>query len=218
MLIFGSISYLNLLPFQIFLKKYIRNTQIKQIINYKKDVPSKINIKFQKRKIDAAFISSIKSKKQKCSSVGILADGAVYSVLVINDKSRFDCESDTSNALSKVLNIKGRVVIGDKALKCYLESKNIEFKDLSLEWKKQTGLPFVFARLCYKRNGKIVKKIAKKFTTKKVKIPQYYLNKAACSKGITKKELLWYLDKIEYQISHKEEKSLKLFLKKASKI
>ena len=218
MLIFGSISYLNLLPFQIFLKKYIKNSQIKQIINYKKGVPSNINIKFKKRQIDAAFISSIKSKNQKCSNVGILADGAVYSVLVINDIDSFDCESDTSNALSKVLNIKGKVIIGDKALKCYLKSKNIEFKDLSLEWKKKTNLPFVFARLCYKRNGKVIKKIGKKFTAKKVKIPQYYLKRAALSKGITPKELLWYLDKIKYKIEYKEEKSLKLFLKKASKI
>lgn len=214
MLIFGSISYLNLLPFQIFLKQNIKNNQLKQIINYKKSVPSSINRDFKNRKIDAAFISSIKSKRAKCTNLGIIADGAVYSVFVIDGKESLDLESDTSNALSKLLNIKGKVVIGDKALKLYLNNKSLKFRDLSLEWKKETKLPFVFARLCYNKKGKKIKKIAKKFIQKKQKIPQFYLKKAALSRGISKKELLWYLDKIKYKITYKEQKALKLFFKK----
>ena len=214
MLIFGSISYLNLLPFQIFLKKRISNSQFKQIINYKKSVPSKINREFKNRKIDAAFISSIKSKNCKCTDIGILAKGAVYSVLVLNDKQSLDSESDTSNALAKVLNIKGKVTIGDKALKYYLENREYQdFYDLSLEWQKRTSLPFVFARLCYNKNAKRVKKLAKEFSSKEYKVPQYYLKKAAKSKGISPKDLTWYLNYIHYKLDYKEKKALKLFLK-----
>jgi len=115
MIIFASISYLNLLPFQIFIKKKINNTQIKQIMLFRRSIPSKINKEFKKRKVDAAFISSIKSKNQKCTNAGIIANQEVYSVFALNGKQSFDIESDTSNALCKVLNIKGQVLIGDKA-------------------------------------------------------------------------------------------------------
>jgi len=215
---FGSISYLNLLPFQIFLKQYISNTQIKQSINYKKDYPSSINKKFKDKKIDAAFISSIKSKNCKCTNLGIASKGAVYSVLILNSKEGFDSESDTSNILSKVLNLKGKVIIGDKALKYYLFNENRDFKDLSLEWHKKTKLPFVFARLCYNKKKKLVRKIANKFSKKRQKVPYYYLKKAALKKGLSYKELKWYLNAIYYKLSYKEKKALKLFLKEAKKI
>ena len=216
MLIFGSISYLNLLPFQIFLKKRIANSQFKQIINYKKSVPSKINQEFKNRKIDAAFISSIKSKNCKCTDIGILAKGAVYSVLVLNDKQGFDSESDTSNALAQVLNINGKITIGDKALKYYLENRESQdFYDLAFEWQNRKKLPFAFARLCYNKNGKRVTKLAKEFSSKEFKIPQYYLKRAAESKGISPKELTWYLNFIHYKMGYKEKKALKLFLKLA---
>ncbi len=219
MLIFGSISYLNLLPFQIFLKKRISNSQFKQIINYKKSVPSKINQEFKNRRIDAAFISSIKSKNCKCSDIGIFAKGAVYSVLVLNEEQSFDSESDTSNALAKVLKIKGKVTIGDKALKYYLKNRESkDFYDLALEWHKRENLPFVFARLCYNKNGKRVKKLAKEFSSKEFKIPQYYLKKAAKAKGISPKELTWYLNFIHYNLGYKEKKALKLFLKLANSV
>ncbi len=219
MVIFGSISYLNLLPFHIFIKKELKNSQQKQIITYKRGVPSQINRAFKKRKIDAAFISSIKSKNKKCVDLGILADGAVYSVLSLKGEQVFDSESDTSNVLAKLLNIKGKVIIGDKALKYYLQNSNSNnFCDLSLEWKKRTNLPFVFARLCYNKNGKTIKKIAKKFASKAQKIPQYYLKKAAAEKGLNPKDLSWYLKHINYKLNYKEKKALKLFLKKAKQI
>jgi len=217
MIIFASISYLNLLPFQIFIKKKINNTQIKQIMLFRRSIPSKINKEFKKRKVDAAFISSIKSKNQKCTNAGIIANQEVYSVFALNGKQSFDIESDTSNALCKVLNIKGQVLIGDKALKYYLNGAE-NYKDLSLEWYKTYNLPFVFARLCYNKNGTLIKKITKKFLSKKIRIPQYYLKKEANKRGITQKELLWYLNNIYYKIGYKEEKSLKLFLKKAKRL
>ncbi len=214
-MIFGSISYLNLLPFQVYIKKNISNNQLKQIINYKKSAPSTINIAFKKRKIDAAFISSIKSRGSRCTNLGIVANGAVYSVLVLPNEQLFDSESDTSNVLSKVLNIKGEVIIGDKALRYYLKSPNDNFTDLALRWKEEMGLPFVFARLCFNKHKKRVKKLALKFNSKEAKIPQYILKREAQKKGISPKELKWYLKHINYNIGFREENSLKLFLKKA---
>ena len=214
-MIFGSISYLNLLPFQMFFKKNIKNSQIKQIVQYKKGVPSTINKKFKNKKIDAAFISSIKSKNQKCTNLGIVSFKEVYSVFVLNGANKTDSESDTSNALAKILNIKGAVTIGDKALKLYLNNKEAIKSDLSLEWYKKTELPFVFARLCYNTHSQKIKKLAKKFVKQKSKVPQYYLKKAAKSKNITPNELKWYLEHIYYNLNYKEQKALKLFLKKS---
>ena len=218
-MIFGSISYLNLLPFQIFFKKNISNCHIKKIVNFNKSYPSLINKKFLKKEIDAAFISSIKSKNKKCTNLGIISYKEVFSVLLIQNGSFIkDIESDTSNALAKILNLNGQIIIGDKALKFYLNNKNIKFKDLSLEWYNRYKLPFVFARLCFNKKDKKIKKLAIKFSNSKTKIPQYYLKKEALKKDISKKELLWYLDKIYYKIGWREEKALKLFLKKAKRV
>ncbi len=213
-MIFGSISYINLLPFQVFLKRYIQNSQIKQILNYKKSYPSQINREFKAKKIDAAFISSIKSKRGKCTDVGIVANGYVYSVLLLPKDSKQDIESDTSNMLAKVLNLDGEVIIGDKALKLYLNGEQ-KFIDLSLEWYNRYKLPFVFARLCYNRHNRKIKKIAKEFKKRKVKIPQYLLKKSAKIHNIKPKEIKWYLNYIYYEINYKEKKSLKKFLKMA---
>ena len=81
-MIFGSISYLNLLPFQLFLKQRISHSQFQQSVRYRKAVPSSINRAFKHRYINAAFISSIESSRCRCSDIGIVADGAVYSVFV----------------------------------------------------------------------------------------------------------------------------------------
>ncbi len=214
-MIFGSISYLNLLPFQIFLKKHIRSSQIKQIIFYKKGVPSVINKQFLQKKVDAAFISSIASKNKKCTNLGIVGFKNVYSVLLLpNEKIIKDNESASSNHLVKKLNLKGKVLIGDKALLFYLRNSKQNFKDLSLEWYKKHKLPFVFARLCYNKHAKKIKKIALLFSKQKIKIPQYYLKKAAKEKSLSPKELLWYLKHIQYKIGWQEEKALKKFLKK----
>ena len=100
----------------------------------------------------------------------ISADGQVYSVALFSqvpihelDLILLDSESRTSNLLTKILlafhwkldiplvtsidddfeGTIGRVIIGDKAFG--LEEKYSFKYDLSEEWKKFTGLPFVFA-------------------------------------------------------------------------
>jgi len=211
--IFGSISYLNLLPFQIFLKRYIQNSATKMALNYKRDVPSKINKALNKRYINAGFISSIFSTKHKCSNLGIIANRAVYSVFIIDGDNKKDKESASSNILADILELQGEVIIGDKALKYYLNGgKGV---DLTTIWYKKTSMPFVFARLCYNSYKEKIKNIEKRFLKQPIKIPQYILKREAKKRDITTKQLLWYLKFINYKIDHKAEKSLKLFLKKA---
>jgi len=195
----GHIDYLNLLAFYQFLKK--KNIKIK------KGVPREINLLFEKRKIDAAFISSIRSKNKKCFDIGIVAKKEVRSVLVCEGEGE-DIESETSNKLAKILNIKGRVVIGDKAFK----EKNCI--DLANEWYKRYKLPFVFARFCVNRNYKKYEKLINEFLNSHQKVPYLTLKKYAQKIGITPKEAREYIEKvIYYKIGWKEKKALKLFLK-----
>lgn len=212
-MIFAKIDFINLLPFYVFIKKHIQSSQIKQIVNYKKSYPSAINKKFKKRQIDAAFISSIASQNVKSLDIGIVAENEVLSVLALKGKYEKDYQSDTSNALAKVLGIEGKIIIGDKALQHYHNNTDKDFIDLAKQWRKKYNLPFVFARLCYNKNEKILKQVSKGFLKTKVKIPQYILKQYVDRSGLSAKEIQEYLTKISYKISYKEKKSLKLFFK-----
>lgn len=211
-MIFAKIDFINLLPLHVFIKKNL-SSQMKQIIEYNKSYPASINKKFKKRKVDAAVISSIASRRcKKCLDLGIVANGVVDSVLVIPGSYKKDFQSETSNALAKVLKIEGEVVIGDKALYKFYNSDE-EFIDLAKEWGKKHNLPFVFARLCANKHQKYLDKLAKNFLKIKVNIPQYILEKYAKRSGISKKQIQNYLTKIQYKLGVKEKKSLKLFLR-----
>jgi len=216
-LIFGKIEYLNLLPFHVFMKRFLRGSSQKMSINSKKGVPSKINNKFLSRKVDAAFISSIKAKGFQHVDLGIIAKKEVISVLVIpNDKNISDTESATSNVLAKVLNIKGEVIIGDKALKYYLQNK--PHVDLAKEWNDKYNLPFVFALLCYHKDKKIYKTIQKRFLKQKVKIPQYILKEASKRTDVLESDIIRYLEYITYELTPKAKLGLSKFYKEAKKV
>ncbi len=212
-MIFAKIDFINLLPFYIFIKKNIKSSQIKQIINYKKSYPSVINQQFKKRSIDAAFISSIKSKRCKCLDLGIVAKKEVLSVLALKGEFKKDQQSDTSNALARAMNIEGKILIGDKALHYYHNSKDKEFIDLAKVWNDKYNLPFVFARLCFNTEKKYLEKLSKKFLATNVKIPQYILKQYANRTNLSTNQIQEYLTKISYKISYKEKLSLKKFFK-----
>ena len=211
-MLFGSISYLNLLPFQVFLKRYLLGNAAKMTFRYKRAVPSQINKALKRREVNAAFISSVESSHCKCTDLGIIAYGKVYSVLLLEGENEIDPASATSNQLASVLGLKGKVMIGDTALKHYLSGS--DGIDLAEAWYQETGLPFVFARLCYNKHEKSIQKLARTFARTKVKIPQYILKQEAQKRGITPKQLLWYLNHIHYTMDHEAKRSLKLFLKK----
>ena len=212
-MIFAKIDFINLLPFHIFIKKNIQSSQLKSIIEYKKSYPSYINHKFKTRKVDSAFISSIASRNEKYLDFGIVAKNDVISVLLVPGEPEADFQSQTSNALAKVLELEGKVIIGDKALKFYHENKNIEKIDLAQAWKDKYNLPFVFAVLCYNSNKIALNKLTKNFNKNHIKIPQYILEQYSKRSGVSKNNIILYLKKIDYNLALKEKRSLKLFLK-----
>jgi len=213
---FGRIDYLNLLPFFVFIKKNIKSSRVKHSIDYKKSYPSNINQKFIKGEVNGAFISSILSDKKKfnCQDLGIIAKKKVLSVLVDKSQKGDDIESATSNILAKVLKIDGKIIIGDKALKLYLQNPT-KYIDLAKEWQNRTNLPFVFARLCFNKRLPEFRKITDRFIKNRIKIPYYLLEIYSKNRQIAKKDILEYLKLISYKLDNKSKKSLKLFLKKA---
>ena len=209
-MVFGKIEYLNLLPFHVFMKRFTKSSQRKMSMQYYRSVPAEINKKFITRQVDAAFISSISAKKYKHVGLGIIAKAEVLSVIVVpseNDES--DKESASSNVLANILNIQGKVLIGDKALKYTLTSD--EYIDLAAEWHSRYNLPFVFALLCFHKDAKLFKSIEKQFLKQKIKIPQYILEKASTRTKIEKKEITKYLNYISYTLDSKAQLGLKKF-------
>lgn len=211
-MIFGKIEYLNLLPFHVFMKRYTKGSQQQQSLHYKRGVPSAINEAFRRRRVDAAFISSIASRRCHCLDLGIAAKKEVKSVLLIPGKKKHDNESATSNVLTNVLGLEGEVLIGDKALKYYLEHPEGNFIDLAAYWYQEHKLPFVFARLCYHGNAKRYKKLSQYFLRKQYKIPSYILQNASERSGIDRNDILEYLKLIEYKLDPHARLSLKRFL------
>lgn len=195
------------------MKRFTKSSQQSMSMHYKRGVPSKINAKFLSRRVDAAFISSISAKNHKHVDLGIIAKKEVLSVLVIpSTKDIDDTESATSNVLAKVLGIKGEVLIGDKALKYYLDGG--EYIDLAHQWNKETNLPFVFALLCYHKDKNVYKKIQNNFSKSKIKIPQYILKQASLRTNISKQDILTYLEYISYRLDAKAKLGLKKFYNK----
>ena len=181
-------------------------------MEYKKDVPAKVNRAFLRKSVDAAFISSIKAQKQNHVNLGIIAKKNVRSVLVIPSKeSKSDVESASSNLLANILDIQGEVIIGDKALRYAL--KNSDYIDLAEVWHQKYNLPFVFALLCYHKDKKLYKKIEKEFLKREVKIPQYLLKEASKRTNIETQEIRNYLKLISYRVDYKAKKAVKKFYK-----
>jgi len=208
-MIFGKIDFINLLPFHVFLKKNLRTSPQRTALHKRKGVPSQLNRMLASGRIDAAVISSVKSFGRSCTDMGIVADGEVQSVFVIPGKAQNDSQSDTSNALAKVLGIQGEVMIGDKALKRYLDG--VEAIDLATEWKRRHHLPFVFARLCYCKDGKHYRNLSRRFLKTKVNIPYYILKQKSAATGVAPEDIKAYLKLIGYRIGRKEKLALKRF-------
>jgi len=220
-MVFGKIDYLNLLPFHVFLKGYPLPNSVKKGIEFKKGVPSKLCADLKNRRVDAAVISSIESRRSRYKklNMGIVARDRVISVLARrNTEFRRDPASMTSNVLCLVLGLNGEVVIGDNALKAYLRDGREAFYDMGEIWHEKTNLPFVFGRFCYTRNGEIYARLVNKFLSKKVKIPRYILKNYSKSRGISEKDILWYLQFISYRMDKKAQNALKLYIRKARKL
>ncbi|EJF05819.1 putative periplasmic solute-binding protein, partial [Thiovulum sp. ES] len=187
-----------------FLQKHIRNSQFH--LAMRSGVPRKVNSLFKDGKVDGAFISSILSENENCGNLGIIARKDVLSVLVLSGENIEDSESQTSNMLSKILRVDGKVLIGDKALIHYFQNRN--GIDLAEKWNEKFGKPFVFAKLCYKKNLKTFKKIENKFLKTKTFIPHYIMEKEKKRLGLSRNEILFYLSKIDYFCDKKKQNGI----------
>lgn len=214
---FGKIDYINLLPFHVFIKRYPTGAHFKKFLELKKSYPAKLNQEFLFRRIDAGFISSIAGRGKPCPSVGIIARKRVLSVLAIPTKEGSDYQSATSNALLKVLGLEGQVLIGDRALKYYLEHPK-ECIDMAERWVQREGVPFVFAKFCYNRHGEFYTRIARKFVSQKVFIPRYLLEQYARKTQIPAREILHYLRHISYRIDPKAAQGVKRFYRQLDEL
>ncbi len=210
-MLFGKIEYLNLLPFHLYMKRYSRSSRHYMSFRYKEGVPSKINTEYAARRVDAAFISSIKAQKESYVDLGIIAKKEVLSVLLLPaDTYQEDKESASSNVLAKVLGLQGEVLIGDKALRHYLNGDE-NAVDLAKAWHDKYKLPFVFALLCYHQHDKEIKKLARTFKNTSHKIPQYQLINASKRTGISTKAIQHYLTFISYELDTKAKAGLRKF-------
>lgn len=207
---FGKINYLNLVPFDIFIKRYPTTSAFKAFINHHKssplNYPAKLNKDFLFKRIDAGFISSIAGARARKTHSGIIAQGEVWSVIVLPKATKSDYQSASSNALARILGIKGEVLIGDRALRHKLNGG--EYIDLGLAWWEKHRLPFVFGLLCFNKNADFYNKISRRFNAKRVKIPQYLLEIYARNSSVAKNDILEYLTHIYYKIGTKEKTAL----------
>lgn len=206
-MIFEPISYLNLLKIHIFFAKNRVRLKPKQNIT-----PEVVNKKLIKRKIGAAFVSSIVARKFKYVPLGIVANKKVMSVLVFKGQNKKDPASATSNLLANILNISGETVIGDNALKRYEDRADII--DLASLWHKKTGLPFTFGLLAIRSNFVFFKKMATKFP-KKIFIPHSKILQEAKKRDINHNLAKEYLKLIHHKVGVKERRALMLFWRKA---
>ncbi|MDE5602456.1 MAG: menaquinone biosynthesis protein, partial [Helicobacter sp.] len=127
-----------------------------------------------------------------------------------------DYQSATSNALLKVLKLKGRVLIGDKALVEVLRRKKEKecFIDMAEYWTNREHLPFVFGRLCIRGHYNFFIKIIQSFPKRSIKIPYFLLIKYSQKTGVNKKDILEYLKLISYKIDKKANYGMERFYRK----
>lgn len=192
------------------MKRFTKSAQQKMSMHYKRGVPAQVNEKFRSKRVDAAFISSIYARGYANVALGIIAKKEVLSVVVVpHAQELYDSESASSNVLADILNIKGKVLIGDKALKHSLHST--DYIDLAKAWTTRYELPFVFALLCFHTKKDFFKQIEKHFLKRRVRIPQYILHQASSRTDIDAGEILKYLECISYDLDAKAKLGLKKF-------
>ena len=214
-MIIGQIDYLNLLPFDVFVKSYDSSLYFR--MKRHRSYPAKINQLFLTRRVHAGFVSSIITQKQYKHNLGIVAYKKVQSVLIKRQNAHEICadpHSQTSNILANVLSLKGEVIIGDRALRAPNQN---EYEDLAMLWHQKHKLPFVFAVFCSNDYHSLYQKIAKQFLKNQPKIPQYILARYAKQSQITPKAIRSYLRNIHYRIDIKEHRALYKFFRLAKK-
>jgi len=228
MITLGAVSYLNSQPL-------LRGISCELI----KTTPSKLISIFESGKVDAALLSLYdilqRPSLEVVDNIAIGCRGPVYSVFLAYEgplekikKVHLDPASHTSNQLIKVI-LKNfyqldpefvaisnsddislpRVFIGDPAIS-FRQYATCSILDLGEAWYRFTGLPFVFARWCLKKNHSHQEEIIT-------------LLHAAKEQGLREREEIaashpnpefafrYFTEYIHYDCGAEEEKGIKLF-------
>lgn len=126
-------------------------------------------------------------------------------------------ENATENFETKISGSTAAVIIGDRTFG--IENKYPYAYDLSEEWEKLTGLPFVFA--CWVANKKLPDDFLKEFNT----ALQFGINnRPALIKELTKKSSystnidVYLNERIKYNFDDEKKKAMNLFLEYVSEL
>ena len=234
------VEYLNSLPFLKGLDGYhIDNL----LLNINKAIPALCAKAFHSGEADIALLpigALLENEYSLFSDYCIGCDGHVQTVCVFSNKPSldeiktiaFDPASRTSNLLLEILlkyhwknnDIKlmdpinhtdAKLIIGDAA---FIESQNSKtIIDLGAEWKKFTGLPFVFAVWVSKNtlNPKLIEQFNQCFEFGLKQIADISENYKLLSKQIAFEYLTKY---ISYSFDEKKKQALNLFLYYANEL
>jgi chorismate dehydratase len=242
----GVIEVLNVLPVYYFILKQKQSSYF-QIV---KGNVTELNRKLNRGDIDISVISSFEYAKNPdlyyiMPDLSISADGPVKSIYLFLNKPIEDLYQDkiklTKFSFTSVHLIQyilkdlpveftqkdneaaaGELLIADDAIRRYYQSRDRYVYDLSELWKLKTGLPFVFALWCvrkdsYSRYPQETFKLYHELLESKIRslknigamAREYYqgvfLDQAACEH---------YLANLKYEFSEKYQQGFILFQKK----
>ena len=225
----GAFSYLNAQPL-------LRGISCEVI----KTTPSKLLSLFESEKVDAALLSLYdilqRPQLEVVDNIAIGCRGPVYSVILAYEgplekikKIRLDPASHTSNELIKIILKKfhqldpefveesnldtgelPRVIIGDPAIAFREGRTTCSILDLGEEWYRFTGLPFVFARWCLKKDHPHQQEIIRVLQQAKEKGMQERAEIAAASSNRVF-YLRYFTEYIRYDCGAEEERGIELF-------
>lgn len=220
---FGAVSYLNSKPL------------LEGLAPLLLDTPARLVERFQAGEVDAALLPVAAAEIEgltRIGDLGIASEGRVESVLLFlrvrleEVKTLFlDPASRTSRVLARILlaerhglnptvmegsgggpEADAELVIGDEALvRAAGDQPRI---DLSEEWRRHTGLPFVFA--AWYGNPAAAPQLEKAYQLGTQRLESYA---AASGLALPVEALTRYLaERIRYRIGEREERGLRLFL------
>jgi len=235
MLRFASVPYFNAAPLVHFLPEICPEVTVSL------HPPCDLHALLIQGRVDAALLPivdlSADNQLEMAGDLGICADGKVQSVRLQCNKPLtsvktigLDPESRTSNRLARLLlhlhfkiypefyypdnstTHDANVLIGDRALKTSSSEKSF---DLAEEWKKMTGLPFVFAAWSIKKghpdNFRIKNILHRAWQKGSGSIP-FLADRYSQQLGLDKNICQRYLsESIHYQLGPEELESVKLF-------
>lgn len=239
----GAVSYLNTKPLIYGFEKGMMENEVDLLVDYPSKIAAMLkNDEIDVGLVPVAVIPELK-EHYIISDYCIGSDGEVASVCLFSEVPLneieiilLDYQSRTSVELLKILiknywkiksdikntsedyrnEIEGTtagLIIGDRALEQRQKSKYIY--DLSEEWKKYTGLPFVFA--AWVANKKLPKDFIKNFN-KANEAGLQNLNEVIKENPFELFDLKkYYTDYISYDMDEQKNKGMQLFLKKLKK-